>query len=93
MLIYARNDAIGSLQDELTETVTRNGVLSLELSTKSAELERISHSTGWRILRRYGSFKYQCLLPLYRMFRLWPYTRTGFRDESATEAVVNRRLP
>ena len=93
-LIHARNDAIVSLQDELTETVTRNGVLSLELSTKSAELERISHSIGWRILRRYGSFKYQYLLPLYRMFRFWPYTRTDDRDdESATEAVVKRRLP
>ena len=93
-LIHARNDAIASLQDELTETVTRNSVLSLELSTKSAELERISHSIGWRILRRYGSFKYQYLLPLYRMFRFWPYTRTDDRDdESATEAVINRRFP
>ena len=93
-LIQERNEAITLLQDETAEMVTSNGILSSQLSAKSAELERITHSIGWRMLRRYGSFKYNYLLPLYRTLRLWPYTRTDDRvDERATEAVVTRRLP
>ena len=93
-LIHERNEAITLLQDETAEMVTSNGILSSQLSAMSAELERITHSIGWRMLRRYGSFKYHYLLPLYRTLRLWPYTRTDDRvDERANEAVVARRLP
>jgi hypothetical protein len=92
-LILERNEAITSLQGETAEMVRRSSVLLSQLSAKSAELERITRSYGWRILRRYGSFKYQYLLPLYRMLRLGPYTRTDARhDERHTEAVARRPL-
>jgi len=99
-LIHARNEAIASLQDEIADVVTSNAILSTELATKSAELERITNSYGWRMLRRYGSLKYQYLLPLYRMLRLWPYNGTVEEDDGRDEAgrskataIVANRLP
>jgi GT2 family glycosyltransferase len=50
-------------------------LLSAELSAKTHELDKIKNSLGWRMLSRYGRFKYQRLLPVYRALKLPPYGR------------------
>jgi glycosyltransferase involved in cell wall biosynthesis len=42
--------------------------LSDLLAEREAELSRITSSFGWRLLGRYGQFKYRYLLPVYRLF-------------------------
>ncbi len=41
-----------------------------ELQAKEQQLQRILHSLGWRLLSRYGRFKYGVLLPLYHQMRV-----------------------
>src|SRR5204863_5774299 len=89
-LIKARDEAIKSLKHELAELITSNYVVSAELSTKAAELDRITRSLGWRVLNRYGFFKYRYLLHIYRLFRLWPYTRAGVSEDREAEASGNK---
>lgn len=79
----ARNEAITSLQEEITEVVTNNRRLSCQLSIQAEELESISGSYGGRLLKRYGLVKYKYLLPVYRVLQLWPYNRTGDNDQTA----------
>src|SRR5204863_1983797 len=50
-------------------------LLSAEVSAKTHELDKIKNSLGWRMLSRYGRFKYQRLLPVYRALKLPPYGR------------------
>ena len=55
-IIRARNEAIISIREEL--------------AAKARELDQITHSLGWRVLRRYGSLKHRYLLPVYRVLGL-----------------------
>src|SRR5205085_3944379 len=57
-------------------------LLSAELSAKTHELDKIKTSLGCRMLSRYGRFKYQRLLPVYRALKLPPYGRS--RSEALT---------
>ena len=61
-------------------------LLSAQLSAKSHELERITQSTGWKVLTRYGQFKYRHLLPLYRLLRLPPYQRTRVSNNGVSRS-------
>jgi hypothetical protein len=89
-LLHARDEAITSLKRELAESIASNHVLSAELATRAAEFSRITHSPGWRVLSRYGSFKYRYLLHIYRMLRLWPYGAEQGEDDLRTEAGGNK---
>jgi serine/threonine protein kinase len=71
-LIRVHREAIARLQGKLTESESNNSRVSTDLSIKVRELDQITQSLGWRLLRRYGKFKYRRLLPVYRMFGLWP---------------------
>jgi GT2 family glycosyltransferase len=44
--------------------------LSSKLKDREAEIEKMTSSMGWKLLERYGRFKYRYLLPLYRLLRL-----------------------
>src|SRR6266446_2683225 len=57
-------------------------LLSAELSAKTHELDKIKNSLGWRMLSRYGRFKYQRLLPVYRALKLPPYGRRRIEPEA-----------
>lgn len=46
----------------------RLAALSRELLDKQIQLNGITSSVGWRVLSRYGRFKYRFLLPVYRLF-------------------------
>ena len=54
-LTHARKSELASLNAQLTE--------------KQAELDKITNTLGWRLLRHYGRFKYRFMLPAYRFFR------------------------
>ena len=43
-------------------------VLSSELLDTQIQLNSITKSLGWRVLSRYGRFKYRYLLPMYHRF-------------------------
>jgi hypothetical protein len=43
-------------------------ILALQ-ARQQAELDKITNTLGWRLLRHYGRFKYRFLLPAYRLFR------------------------
>ena len=57
-------------------------LLSAELSAKTHELDKIKNSLGWRMLSRYGRFKYQRLLPVYRALKLPPYGQRRIEPEA-----------
>ena len=63
------------LQKRLADSEGKNFLLSAEVSAKTHELDKIKNSLGWRMLSRYGRFKYQRLLPVYRALKLPPYGR------------------
>jgi glycosyltransferase involved in cell wall biosynthesis len=49
----------------------RIDLLTAQLSDKQAEIDKITRSLGWRLLRWYGRrIKYPYLLPVYRLLRL-----------------------
>jgi glycosyltransferase involved in cell wall biosynthesis len=89
-IIRARDVRIASLQDELAALVKANELLSSELSMKVRELDLITRSLGWRLLRCYGSLKYRYLLPVYRLLGLWPYGQTVRTDNRGTESTPPR---
>jgi GT2 family glycosyltransferase len=53
------------LRAQLTDKENAVRIISEQLAAKSAELDRITRSLGWRVLARYGKFKYRYLLPVY----------------------------
>lgn len=64
-------------------------VLSARLASREDELQRIHRSLGWRILSRYGKFKYRYVLPLLRLMHLGPQEpqvglETGGEQDRAT---------
>lgn len=64
----------------------KTSLLSAELAARNHELDKIKNSMGWRILSRYGRFKYQRLLPVYRALKLPPY---GRRQIAGTPVAQN----
>jgi GT2 family glycosyltransferase/glycosyltransferase involved in cell wall biosynthesis len=77
----------------------KNNLLAAELSARNHELGKIKNSLGWRILSRYGRFKYQRLLPVYRALKLPPYGRRQTEPQSfdqnggATPVADAEQLP
>ena len=73
LLLRTRESDLASLKARLeTEVVeSEEEILALQvrLSEKQAELDKITNTLGWRLLRHYGRFKYRFLLPAYRLFR------------------------
>jgi len=75
----AQEEAIASLQDQVAGALSRSELLArqlakkeqevqtlfAELATRNAQLERITNSLGWRMLRLYGPIKYRFVLPVY----------------------------
>jgi GT2 family glycosyltransferase/glycosyltransferase involved in cell wall biosynthesis/predicted nucleic acid-binding Zn-ribbon protein len=99
--IGSLNQANAELAKELECWARNKEILSSQLSAKAHEVERITRSPGWKLLNRYGHFKYRHLLPVYRMLGLHPYSQTkntenGFdrftptahRDESDLAAIL-----
>jgi len=66
-------------------------VLSLtsELAAKDSELRNVSNSLAWRLMSRYGRFKYRYLLPIYRVLGLPPYSRRGPSRDLKAGAVLS----
>ncbi len=93
-IVIARGETIERIQKNLADSERKkadserkkadlegkNFLLSAELSARNHELDKIKNSLGWRMLSRYGRFKYQRLLPVYRALKLPPYGRS--RSES-----------
>jgi GT2 family glycosyltransferase/glycosyltransferase involved in cell wall biosynthesis len=65
--VYRLAAEVESLKTELAARAVEIQALSRDLSDTEAELERITTSLGWRLLRRYGPIKYRYLLPVYRL--------------------------
>jgi GT2 family glycosyltransferase len=72
-LVRERDDEIVSFRNQLAQANESNLLLSAQLSGKTREVDKMRHSLGWRMLSRYGGFKYRFLLPAYRAFGLPPY--------------------
>ncbi len=79
LLTAEKEQAIGVLSAQLAEKAQFIAdsqlvlqTLSAELAEKDAELGRNTGSLGWRLLKRYGKFKYRHLLPVYRILHLMP---------------------
>jgi hypothetical protein len=43
--------------------------MQAQLEEKQSEVDRITNSLGWRLLRPYGKFKHGVLLPIYRLLQ------------------------
>lgn len=72
LLLRTRESELALLKSRLeTEVVESQEILALKLrlTEKQAELDKITNTLGWRLLRHYGRFKYRFLLPAYRLFR------------------------
>ncbi len=93
--IDALEGSSSPLKEERDHWVRNKDLLSAQLSAKSNELDRITQTLGWRVLNRYGRFKYRHLLPLYRLLRLPPYQRTAVRSngESRSSFQVSPAVP
>ncbi len=68
-LVAERQRAVDSLATELGKSQHRVSVLTAEVVTKDAELEEITRTFSWRLLRLYGKLKHLYLLPFYRLLR------------------------
>ncbi|MEP6912232.1 MAG: glycosyltransferase [bacterium] len=71
------SEYILSLQGDLAQSERENSSLSFRLSAKTEELDKIARSPAWRLLNRFGRFKYRYLLPAYRLFGLPPYNQSS----------------
>jgi hypothetical protein len=65
-LLRSRESELASVK---AKSKTEVAALEARLNEKQAELEKINNTLGWRLLSRYGKFKYRFLLPAYRLFR------------------------
>jgi hypothetical protein len=63
LLLRRRESELEALHVESEEEI-----LALQ-ARQQAELDKITNTLGWRLLRHYGRFKYRFLLPAYRLFR------------------------
>ncbi|MEK6280899.1 MAG: glycosyltransferase [Acidobacteriota bacterium] len=79
------SEYIVSLQGDLAQSERENSSLSFRLSAKTEELDKIKSSPGWRLLNRYGRFKYRYLLPAYRLFGLPLSDRNSPSPESENQ--------
>lgn len=57
------------LEAEVAESKEEILAVQARLTETQAELDKITNTLGWRLLRHYGHFKYRFLLPAYRLFR------------------------
>ena len=55
---------------EAKRLATLNRLLANQVTAAEDQLLRITGSIGWRLLQRYGRFKYRYLLPVYRLLGL-----------------------
>lgn len=66
LLLRTGESEFASLKARLESEVV---ALKVNLTEKQAELDKITNTLGWRLLRHYGRFKYRFLLPAYRLLR------------------------
>ena len=59
-----------------------------QLATKSEELDKITGSPAWRLVNGYGRFKYQYLLPAYRLLGLPPYNRNSLSPQDDSQLAT-----
>ena len=90
--LHQRDETILKLKADFAELERKKDLLSAELSARNNELNQIKSSTGWRMLSRYGQFKYRRLLPMYRMLRLPPYGRKIDTSERNGELPLRARI-
>lgn len=64
--------SLQALTAQLSDDQQSLQTLSEILNAKETELNRITNTLGWRILKLYGRIKYPYLLPLYRLLHLAP---------------------
>src|SRR5262249_13366218 len=83
--------AVDAMQTRLARKELENQVLTRELKERNAELQKINASRGWRLLKRYGQFKYRYLLPVYKVLGLPPYNKKG--EASADEKSLSVPTP
>ncbi|HYJ85624.1 MAG TPA: glycosyltransferase, partial [Pyrinomonadaceae bacterium] len=84
--IEALTNIQATFQKEESHWARNKELLSAQLSATTHELARINESLGWRVLSRYGQFKYRHLLPVYRLLRLPPYKRAGISSNGDNQA-------
>src|SRR6266404_2252190 len=73
------------MQLEKDETAIHS--LRQHLSARDLELTRITRSLGWKLLSRYGKFKYRYLLPLYRALNLLPAEPKPLTEQAALASL------
>ena len=66
LLLRRRESDLVSLKARLETEVVKS---EERLREKQAELDKITNTLGWRLLRHYGRLKYRFLLPAYRLLR------------------------
>jgi GT2 family glycosyltransferase len=71
----ARDEEIEGLKRRIAELEEELAAAHASLAGKNAQLQRILDTTGWRLLQRYGRFKYGVLKPLLGKSLLYRYGR------------------
>ena len=71
----ARDEEIEGLKRRIAELEEELAAAHATLAGKNAQLQRILDTTGWRLLQRYGRFKYGVLKPLLGQPLLYRYGR------------------
>jgi hypothetical protein len=69
-LLADKEKALRELADQDASRGQALRTLSSQLAEKVAEIDRITNTLGWRLLRWYGKIKYPYLLPIYRLLGL-----------------------
>lgn len=78
------------LVQQLAQKKVETHNLSIQLQAKSQELNRITSTLGWRLLRRYGPIKYRFVLPAYNRFvRLLGWNPQSKSDQTSTPDVTH----
>lgn len=77
--LMARDEEIEALRREVARLQEELAAAHAALAKKDAQLERIHRSIGWRVLQRYGRFKYGVLMPVLGQPLLYRYGRFKHR--------------
>ena len=95
-IIREHDVTIAALTQKLEDAAASSSVVSDRLSAKTEELDSIRRSAAWRMLNRYGRFKYRYLLPAYRAFGMAPSLQVAGNHDTVVEtapAVIKEELP
>jgi GT2 family glycosyltransferase/glycosyltransferase involved in cell wall biosynthesis len=85
--VQTLNKVTAGLESEREQWERKNEFLLAKLSATAHQLDQITETLGWKVLSRYGQFKYRHLLPLYRLLRLPPYKRTDDGVSGASAGI------